>query len=106
MIRKQLIFYYSVTTENDKVLSLILMPSENGKDGLDIDEALKIFSHLTLEKSKKWNFDNPHVFYEEFFYRSKDKRFEIKFNGKNKVDYISWAVNPPTSKQDSTIKLG
>lgn len=81
---------YSITLKNNKIISLIITPSEDGESYLKVDRALKIFSHLNLNKSQKWDLSNPHVVKEDFFYRTSNGKFEIQFNEKNKIDSITW----------------
>lgn len=81
---------YSITLKDGQLLSLMITPSENRKNYLKIKDALEIFSHLKLNKSQKWNTKNSHAFYEEFFYRTQNKKFEIQFDSKNRVDNITW----------------
>jgi hypothetical protein len=83
-------FRYSITLKNNKILSFMIAPSENKINNIKIDEALKIFSHLKLNKTQRWNLDNPHVVLEEFYYRTDDKKFEIQANSKGRVEYITW----------------
>lgn len=81
---------YTITLKNNKLMALMITPSENKKNYLMVKDALKIFSHLKLNKSQRWNTSNPHVVYEEFFYRTQNNKFEIQFDSKNRVDNITW----------------
>ena len=81
---------YSITLKNNKIIGLIITPSEDGENYLKVDKALKIFSHLDLKKSQKWNLSNPHIVEKEFFYRTKNGKFEIQFNARGKIDSITW----------------
>ena len=84
---------YSLGVKDGEIVSFLLKPSENHLKYFKIKDALKILSHLELQKNERPIEKVHHVVVgKKYSYRSKDNRFEIQVDSSGKVERFIWST--------------